>query len=211
MYGLHSLFEAFQYQAFVDFGYLMLLIYFLAMSGVTVYALLQFHLLYLYKKYHKENPEIRYKQYGATDQNAPFVTVQLPMYNEMYVAERIIDYVAAQEYPKDRFQIQVLDDSTDETVGIVAAKVAELKAQGFDIEHVHRVNRQGYKAGALQEAMPLVKGEFIAIFDADFTPRPDFLRTTMAYFEDPKVAIVQTRWEHINADYSMLTKFRHSN
>ena len=208
MYGLHSLFEAFQYQAFVDFGYLMLLIYFLAMSGVTVYALLQFHLLYLYKKYHKENPEIRYKQFGATDQNAPMVTVQLPMYNEMYVAERIIDYVAAQEYPKDRFQIQVLDDSTDETVGIVAAKVAGLKAQGFDIQHVHRVNRQGYKAGALQEAMPLVKGEFIAIFDADFTPRPDFLRTTMTYFEDPKVAIVQTRWEHINADYSMLTKLQ---
>ena len=208
MYGLHSLFEAFKYQAFVDFGYLMLLIYFLAMSGVTIYALLQFHLLYLYKKYHKENPEIVYKQYSPADENVPFVTVQLPMYNEMYVAERIIDYVAAQEYPKDRFQIQVLDDSTDETVGIVAAKVAALKAEGFDIEHVHRVNRQGYKAGALQEAMPLVKGDYIAIFDADFTPRPDFLRTTMTYFEDPKVAIVQTRWEHINADYSMLTKLQ---
>jgi cellulose synthase/poly-beta-1,6-N-acetylglucosamine synthase-like glycosyltransferase len=208
MYGLHSFFEALQYQAFVDFGYLMLLIYSLAMSGVTIYALLQFHLLYLYKKYHKENPEIRYKQYGSNDQNVPFVTVQIPMYNEMYVAERIIDYVAAQEYPQSRFQIQVLDDSTDETVGIVAAKVAELKAQGFDIEHMHRVNRQGFKAGALQEAMPSVKGDFIAIFDADFTPRPDFLRTTMAYFEDPKVGIVQTRWEHINADYSMLTKLQ---
>ena len=208
MYGLHSLFEAFKYQAFVDFGYLMLLIYFLAMSGVTIYALLQFHLLYLYKKYHKENPKIQYKQYGANDENAPFVTVQLPMYNEMYVAERIIDYVAAQEYPKDRFEIQVLDDSTDETVGIVAAKVAEYKAKGFNIEHLHRVNRQGYKAGALQEAMPMVKGDYIAIFDADFTPRPDFLRTTMAYFEDPKVGIVQTRWEHINANHSMLTKLQ---
>lgn len=208
MYGLHSLFEAFKYQAFVDFGYLMLLIYFLAMSGVTIYALLQFHLLYLYKKYHKENPKIQYKQYGRHDENAPFVTVQLPMYNEMYVAERIIDYVAAQEYPKDKFEIQVLDDSTDETVHIVAAKVAEYQAKGFNIEHIHRVNRQGYKAGALQEAMPKVKGDFIAIFDADFTPRPDFLRTTMAYFEDPKVGIVQTRWEHINADHSMLTKLQ---
>jgi cellulose synthase/poly-beta-1,6-N-acetylglucosamine synthase-like glycosyltransferase len=208
MFGLRSLFEAFEYQAFVDFGYLMLLIYFLAMSAVTIYCLLQFHLLYLYKKYHKENPEIKYRQYNSTDENVPFVTVQLPMYNEMYVAERIIDYVAAQEYPKSKFEIHVLDDSTDETVGIVAAKVAELKAKGFNIEHIHRVNRQGYKAGALQEAMPRAKGEFIAIFDADFTPRPDFLRTTMPYFENEQVGIVQTRWEHINADYSLLTKLQ---
>ncbi|MBL7825617.1 MAG: glycosyltransferase family 2 protein [Saprospiraceae bacterium] len=186
----------------------MLLVYFLCMSAVTIYALLQFHLLYLYKKYHKENPDIKYRQYGMNDENVPFVTVQLPMYNEMYVAERIIDYVAAQEYPKDKFEIHVLDDSTDETVNIVAKKVEALKAEGFNIEHIHRVNRQGYKAGALQEAMPRANGEFIAIFDADFTPRPDFLRTTMPYFENEKVGIVQTRWEHINADYSMLTKMQ---
>ncbi|MFM7153746.1 MAG: glycosyltransferase, partial [Bacteroidota bacterium] len=208
MFGIYSLYEAFGYQAYVDFGYLMLFIYFLCMSAVTFYALLQFHLLYLYKKYHRENPEINYRQYGTADRDVPFVTVQLPMYNEMYVAERIIDYVAKQEYPKDKFEIHVLDDSTDETVGIVANKVAELKAQGFQIEHIHRVNRQGYKAGALQEAMPRAKGDFIAIFDADFTPRPDFLRTTMPYFDNEKVGIVQTRWEHINADYSMLTKMQ---
>ncbi len=208
MFGLHSLYEALQYQGFVDFGYLMLFVYFVAMSGVTIYALLQFHLLFLYKKYHKDNPKIQYNKYETNDESAPFVTVQLPMYNEKYVAERIIDYVAAQEYPKHKFEIHVLDDSTDETVEIVAAKVAELQAQGFNIEHIHRVNRQGYKAGALQEAMPKAKGEFIAIFDADFTPRPDFLRTTMTYFEDPKTGIVQTRWEHINADYSMLTKLQ---
>jgi cellulose synthase/poly-beta-1,6-N-acetylglucosamine synthase-like glycosyltransferase len=208
MYGLHSLFQAFEYQGFVDFGYLMLLIYFLAMSAVTVYCLLQFHLLYLYKRFHKENPKIQYRQYAADDENAPFVTIQLPMYNEMYVAERIIDYVAAMEYPKDKFEIHVLDDSTDETVDIVAKKVAELSALGFNIEHIHRVNRQGYKAGALQEAMPRAKGDFIAIFDADFTPKPDFLRTTMPYFEDQKVGIVQSRWEHINADYSLLTKLQ---
>ncbi len=208
MFGIHSLFEALQYQAFVDFGYLMLLIYFLAMSGVTIYALIQFHLLFLYKKFHKINPKIEYSMYAVDDENMPFVTVQLPMYNEMFVAERIIDFVAAQEYPKDKFEIHVLDDSTDETVGIVAAKVAELRAQGFNIEHIHRVNRQGYKAGALQEAMPKAKGDFIAIFDADFTPHPDFLRTTMTYFEDPKTAIVQTRWEHMNADHSMLTKLQ---
>jgi cellulose synthase/poly-beta-1,6-N-acetylglucosamine synthase-like glycosyltransferase len=134
MYGLHSLFEAFEYQALVDFGYLMLLIYFISMSGVTIYCVLQFHLLYLYKKYHKENPKIQYKSYSIGDNNVPFVTVQLPMYNEMYVAERIIDCVMEQEYPKHRFQIQVLDDSTDETVAIVAAKVAHYKALGFDIE-----------------------------------------------------------------------------
>ncbi len=208
MFGIHSFFEALQYQAKVDFGYLMLTIYFVAMSAVTIYCLLQFHLLYLYKKHHKHNPNIIYDKYAADDQNVPFVTVQLPMYNEMYVAERIIDYVAQQEYPKNRFQIQVLDDSTDETVEIVRKKVAELQAAGFDIEHVHRVNRQGYKAGALQEAMPRVKGEFIAIFDADFAPRVDFLRTTMTYFEDPQVGIVQTRWEHINKDYSFLTRMQ---
>ncbi|MEO6040088.1 MAG: glycosyltransferase, partial [Saprospiraceae bacterium] len=208
MFGLHSLFQAFEYQAFVDFGYLMLVIYFAAMSAVTIYCLLQFHLLYLYKRYHRENPVIEYTRYAATDENVPFVTVQLPMYNEMYVAERIIDCIAQQEYPKDRFEIHVLDDSTDETVEIVAAKVAQYKALGFNIEHIHRVNRQGYKAGALQEAMPRAKGDFVAIFDADFTPRFDFLRTTMPYFENEKVGIVQTRWEHINADYSFLTRLQ---
>jgi cellulose synthase/poly-beta-1,6-N-acetylglucosamine synthase-like glycosyltransferase len=208
MFGIQALFEALRYQAFVDFGYLMLLVYFIAMSGVTLYALLQVHLLFLYKKYHKEHPVIEYKKYDPNDPNLPFVTVQLPMYNEMYVAERIIDCVAAQEYPKDKFEIHVLDDSTDETVEIVARKVAELRAKGYNIEHIHRTNRQGYKAGALQEAMPRARGEYIAIFDADFTPRPDFLRTTMPYFEDPKVGIVQTRWEHLNADYSMLTKLQ---
>jgi cellulose synthase/poly-beta-1,6-N-acetylglucosamine synthase-like glycosyltransferase len=208
MYGIQSLFEALKYQAFVDFGYLMLFIYFIAMSAVTIYCLLQFHLLYLYKKYHKTNPNITYRKYDIGDENVPFVTVQLPMFNEMYVAERIIDCVAEQEYPKNRFQIQVLDDSTDETVEIVAKKVAEYKAKGFDIVHIHRVNRQGYKAGALQDAMPHVKSDFIAIFDADFTPRVDFLRTTMPYFEDAKVGIVQTRWEHINAEYSLLTRLQ---
>jgi cellulose synthase/poly-beta-1,6-N-acetylglucosamine synthase-like glycosyltransferase len=208
MYGINSLFEALRFQAFVDFGYLMLFTYTLAMTGVTIYCLLQFHLLYLYKRYHQLNPNITYTKYDKDDPNVPFVTVQLPMYNEMYVAERIIEYVAQQEYPKNRFQIQVLDDSTDETVEIVRKKVAEMTERGYDIQHVHRVNRQGYKAGALQEAMPLVRGEFIAIFDADFAPRVDFLRTTMTYFEDPTVGIVQTRWEHLNADYSFLTKFQ---
>lgn len=208
MLGIHSFIEALKYQAFVDFGYLMLLIYFVAMTGVTIYCLLQFHLLFLYNKYHKNNPNIQYQKYEQSDLDIPFVTVQLPMYNEMYVAERIIDQVCLQEYPKDKFQIQVLDDSTDETRNIVAAHVEKYKKLGFDIEHVHRVDRQGYKAGALQDAMPGVKGEFIAIFDADFMPRTDFLATTMKYFEDPKVGIVQTRWEHLNEDYSFITRLQ---
>ncbi len=208
MFGIHSLIEALKYQAFVDFGYLMLLIYSICMLGVTLYCVLQFHLLYLYKKYHKDNPNIKYKMLDPTKQEVPFVTVQLPMFNEMYVAERIIDKACEQNYPKDRFEIQVLDDSTDETVEIVRRKVEEYRAKGFDIKHIHRVNRHGYKAGALQDAMPLVKGDFIAIFDADFVPRPDFLLTTMAYFENPKVGIVQTRWEHLNADYSIITKLQ---
>jgi cellulose synthase/poly-beta-1,6-N-acetylglucosamine synthase-like glycosyltransferase len=208
MFGINSLFEALKYQAFVDFGYLMLGVYFLAMLGVTLYCMLQFHLLYLYKKYHKNNPNIKYKKLNFESTNLPFVTVQLPMYNEMYVAERIIDKACEQNYPKDRFEIQILDDSTDETVEIVRKKVEEYLAKGYDIKHIHRVKRHGYKAGALQDAMPLVKGEFIAIFDADFVPRPDFLLTTMAYFENPKVGIVQTRWEHLNADYSILTRLQ---
>jgi cellulose synthase/poly-beta-1,6-N-acetylglucosamine synthase-like glycosyltransferase len=208
MFGVHSLIEALKYQAFVDFGYLMLIIYSVCMIAVTFYCLLQFHLLWLYKKYHKANPDIKYKKLDPSKQDVPFVTVQLPMFNEMYVAERIIDKACEQNYPKDRFEIQILDDSTDETVEIVRRKVAEYQAKGFDITHVHRVKRHGYKAGALQDAMPLVKGEFIAIFDADFVPRPDFLLTTMAYFENPKVGIVQTRWEHLNADYSIITKLQ---
>lgn len=208
MLGLHSFIEALKYQGFVDFGYLMLFIYFIAMLGVTVYCLLQFHLLHLYQKYHTANPDIKYDSFAVGDQDVPFVTVQLPMYNEMYVAERIIDQVCLQDYPKDMFEIHVLDDSTDETKEIVAAKVAHYKNLGFKIEHIHRVNRQGFKAGALQDAMPRVNGEFIAIFDADFMPRKDFLRTTMKYFADEKVGIVQTRWEHLNEDYSFITRLQ---
>jgi cellulose synthase/poly-beta-1,6-N-acetylglucosamine synthase-like glycosyltransferase len=208
MLGIHSLMEALRYQAFVDFGYLMLLIYFVAMLGVTVYCLLQFHLLHLYQKYHQQNPDIKYERFELDDPTIPFVTVQLPMYNEMYVAERIIDQICLQEYPKDKFEIHVLDDSTDETRNLVAAKVEEVRKLGFNIQHIHRVNRQGYKAGALQDAMPFVNGEFIAIFDADFMPRPDFLRTTMKYFADEKVGIVQTRWEHLNEDYSFITQLQ---
>ena len=139
--------------------------------------------------------------------NAPKVTVQLPMYNEMYVAERIIESAAAFDYPRDKFQIQVLDDSTDETKDIIAAKVAELAATGLNIQHIHRIDRTGYKAGALDDAMDQVQGEFIAIFDADFVPDKDFLIRTMPYFKEG-IGVVQSRWGHLNKTYSLLTELQ---
>jgi len=139
---------------------------------------------------------------------APKVTIQLPMYNEMYVAERIIETTALLNYPRDKFQIQVLDDSTDETKDIIANKVKEIAAQGIDIIHIHRTDRTGYKAGALDSAMDQVSGEFIAIFDADFVPDPDFLLKTIPYFQNEKVGVVQTRWGHLNKSYSILTELQ---
>lgn len=139
--------------------------------------------------------------------NAPKVTIQLPMYNEMYVAERIIETAAAFDYPRDKFQIQVLDDSTDETKDIIAAKVAELAATGLNIQHIHRIDRTGYKAGALDDAMNRVQGEFIAIFDADFVPDKDFLIRTMPYFKEG-IGVVQSRWGHLNKTYSLLTELQ---
>ncbi|MCB1199818.1 MAG: glycosyltransferase family 2 protein [Leptospiraceae bacterium] len=137
----------------------------------------------------------------------PKVTVQLPMYNEMYVAERLIDAVAKIDYPKDLLEIQVLDDSTDETQLIAEKKTKEYQKKGFNIQYIHRTNRDGHKAGALKAAMKKATGNYIAIFDADFIPSIDFLRKTIPYFYESKdIGMVQTRWGHINADYSILTK-----
>jgi cellulose synthase/poly-beta-1,6-N-acetylglucosamine synthase-like glycosyltransferase len=137
----------------------------------------------------------------------PMVTIQLPLYNEMYVVRRLIDASCAIEYPKDKIEIQVLDDSTDETVDLVASIVREKQAKGFNIVHAHRTNRQGFKAGALKEGLKTAKGEFVAIFDADFIPRPEFLIKTIPYFfKDEKIGMVQTRWEHLNGDYSLMTR-----
>lgn len=135
----------------------------------------------------------------------PQVTVQLPIYNEMYVAERVIKAAASLEYPAQLLQIQVLDDSTDETFSIVRRLVSTLQAAGVNIVHHHRTNRQGYKAGALKAGMASATGEFIAIFDADFVPPADFLRRALPYMEDPQTAFVQTRWGHLNKHYSWLT------
>lgn len=180
--------------------------YFACLLLVLFYAILQLSLAIAYVRNRKKKQAEEKPVYDPA--NTPKVTVQLPMFNELYVAERIIETVAAFEYPADKLQIQVLDDSTDETKDVIAAKVAEVAARGVNIQHVHRVDRTGYKAGALDAAMDQVQGDFIAIFDADFVPDKDFLQRTMPYFQDEKVGVVQTRWGHINKDYSLLTELQ---
>ena len=138
----------------------------------------------------------------------PRVTVQLPMYNERYVAERLIDAVTRIDYPRDRLQIQVLDDSTDDTRDLARAAVGRYRAAGFDIQYRHRAERTGYKAGALQAGLAEADGEFVLVLDADFVPNPGILRDSIDYFSDPEVGMVQSRWGHLNRDYSLLTKIQ---
>jgi cellulose synthase/poly-beta-1,6-N-acetylglucosamine synthase-like glycosyltransferase len=180
----------------IAYGFCLILVFF--------YSVLQLSLAIVYAKNRKKKVEVK----PLDGSFVPHVTVQLPMYNEMYVAERIIEQVAKFDYPRDKFEIQVLDDSTDETVDLIAKKVAEIAATGVDIVHIHRVDRTGYKAGALDAAMDRVKGEFIAIFDSDFVPDADFLQKTIPYFAADNVGVVQTRWGHINKDYSILTELQ---
>jgi len=185
---------------------ILLVIYGICLLMVFFYSLMQFSLAMAYVRGKKQ--KIAEKPVVFDGHYVPKVTVQLPMFNEMYVAERIIEETAKIDYPREQFEIQVLDDSTDETKDIIAKKVAEIAAQGINIKHIHRVDRTGYKAGALDAAMDQVEGEFIAIFDADFMPSVDFLKKTVPYFEDPKIGVVQTRWGHINKDYSLLTELQ---
>jgi cellulose synthase/poly-beta-1,6-N-acetylglucosamine synthase-like glycosyltransferase len=170
---------------------------------LAVFGFHRSHLVFLYYKWKARRP-VATRRY----QDLPAVTVQLPLFNEMYVAERLLDAVVAIRYPRDRFQVQVLDDSTDETVDICRSKVEDLRRQhpDLDIEYVHRKDRTGFKAGALDNGLRTAKGELILIFDADFLPRPDILEATVDHFADPKVAVVQCRWEHLNRDFSALTE-----
>jgi cellulose synthase/poly-beta-1,6-N-acetylglucosamine synthase-like glycosyltransferase len=136
----------------------------------------------------------------------PRITVQLPVYNERYVIRRLIRAVAALEYPRDRLEIQVLDDSTDDTVEAAAEEVARLRGRGVDIVHLRRPDRRGFKAGALQYGLERARGEFLLIFDADFVPPPDLLEGVLAHFADPRIGMVQMRWDHLNPDYSLLSR-----
>ncbi len=175
--------------------------YFLSLSILFIFGMHGFIMLYYHKKYkavqHKPIPDF---------QCTEVVTIQLPLYNELYVVERLIDSVCAIDYPKDKLEIQVLDDSTDETIEVAAKIVEEKKKLGFDISYIRRENRKGYKAGALKEGLAIAKGKYIAIFDADFIPRKNFLKKTLSFFSDKNVGMIQTRWEHLNSNYSILTK-----
>jgi cellulose synthase/poly-beta-1,6-N-acetylglucosamine synthase-like glycosyltransferase len=183
-----------------------LVIYGLCLVLIFFYSVIQLSLAIAYVRNKKKQQSRVTPDFDLA--SAPKVTVQLPMFNEMYVAERIIETVAEMDYPRDKFQIQVLDDSTDETKDIIANKCAEVAARGINIQHVHRTDRTGYKAGALDAAMDKVEGEFIAIFDADFVPSRDFLLRTIPYFQADNVGVVQTRWGHLNKDYSLLTELQ---
>jgi cellulose synthase/poly-beta-1,6-N-acetylglucosamine synthase-like glycosyltransferase len=171
---------------------------------LAIYGWHRYYLVYLYMKNKDKTP-----QPLPPPEVLPRVTVQLPIYNEMYVADRLISSVCELDYPRELLEIQVLDDSTDETKDISELAVRRHAARGFDIHYIHRVDRSGYKAGALDAGLRVATGEFIAIFDADFIPPRDFLKRTLPYFEtDPKVAMVQARWGHINQNYSLLTKIQ---
>src|SRR5215471_6662460 len=177
--------------------------YFFVLIILAIYGWHRYYLVWLYSKFRDRQP----KALPPLDP-APVVTIQLPLYNEMYVADRLIEAVCAIEYPRERLEIQVLDDSTDETRSVAELAVRRYTAQGVDIKYYHRTDRTGYKAGALEAGMRQARGEFIAIFDADFLPTPDFLRRLMPHFADAGVGMVQARWGHINQDYSLLTKIQ---
>jgi cellulose synthase/poly-beta-1,6-N-acetylglucosamine synthase-like glycosyltransferase len=177
--------------------------YFFVLIILAVYGWHRYYLVYLYMKHRDKEP-----QSGPALDPLPVVTIQLPLYNEMYVADRLIEAVSGIDYPRALTEIQVLDDSTDETRSIAELAVRRLVAQGVDIKYIHRADRTGYKAGALEAGLKVARGEFIAIFDADFMPPSDFLTRLMPHFHSPKVGMVQARWGHINQDYSLLTKIQ---
>ncbi len=176
--------------------------YGLALLIICLFSLGQLNLTMHYRKGDKskkreEAPEIK-----------PFVTIQLPIYNEYYVVDRLLDAVANIDYPKQFLEVQVLDDSDDETVDRIANKVKSLKSRGLNIEHIRRTQRTGFKAGALAYGTALAKGDFLAIFDADFIPSKDFLNQTIPSFKEPGIGMVQTRWGHLNKDYSVITRMQ---
>lgn len=178
-----------------------LIVYFISLSILFAFGL---HGLVMIYYYHKT------RAYATPDlempAELPMVTVQLPVFNEVYVIERLVNAVCEMEYPKNKLEIQLLDDSTDETVEVSRRLVAEWASRGFDIKHIHRIDRSGFKAGALKSGLEKAKGEFVAIFDADFVPKKDFLMKTIPHFHNDGVGMVQTRWEHLNEDYSYLTR-----
>ncbi len=184
------------------FDMALLIPYFIVLILLASYGLHRYTLVYLYYKKRKN---------GTTEPteifaDLPRVTVQLPIFNEQFVVDRLLQAVCRLNYPREKLDIQLLDDSTDETVDVARGLVEHYAAQGYPITYHHRTKRAGYKAGALHEGLKSAQGEFVVIFDADFVPPPDFLLRTIHHFTDPKIGMVQTRWTHINRNYSFLTE-----
>jgi cellulose synthase/poly-beta-1,6-N-acetylglucosamine synthase-like glycosyltransferase len=191
--------------------YLWLIVYLFALVALFTYGMNCWFLMLFYRlnypkavKNHQRVKATFYQNVAATDW--PHVTIQLPIYNERYVVERLIKSVCRIDYPKDLLEVQVLDDSTDDTADIARATIEKMKASGVDIVYVRRKNRKGFKAGALREGLKTAKGDLVAVFDADFIPNTDFLKESVPYFKDPHIGMLQTRWGHINSDYSLLTR-----
>jgi cellulose synthase/poly-beta-1,6-N-acetylglucosamine synthase-like glycosyltransferase len=184
------------------FDLALLLPYFAVMIVLAIYGVHRYTLCYLYFKYKKNYNPNPLKHFDEL----PRVTIQLPIFNEQFVIDRLVEAICGLEYPKDKLEIQVLDDSTDETTEVAAEIVARYAALGHPIVYIHRTNRHGFKAGALDAGLKVASGEFIAIFDADFVPPPDWLMKVIHHFAEPDVGMVQTRWTHLNRDYSLLTR-----
>src|SRR3989440_8141673 len=175
--------------------------YLSVLIGLSAYGIHRYFIIYLYLKNRKRMPVP-----AGHFEKLPKVTVQLPIFNEVYVVERLLRSVSELDYPRDLLQIQVLDDSTDDTREITSACAAELRSRGFNVDLIHRVDRTGFKAGALAAGLEAAEGEFVCILDADFVPPPDLLKRTIHFFTDPKVGMIQTRWGHLNRGYSLLTR-----
>ena len=187
------------------FDWTILIIYFSILTVLALYGAYRIKQVIDFWRYRKFVPEPK-GHYSEND--LPSITVQLPIFNELYVVERLLKAVSEIDYPREKFEIQVLDDSTDETVKVAEATVAKYAAQGFDIKYIHRWDRTGFKAGALENGLKSAKGELLAIFDADFVPKPDCLHKLVDFFSDPLVGCAQMRWAHINGNYNLLTRLQ---
>ncbi len=187
------------------FDWIILLLYFTILTVLAVYGAYRIKQVIDFWRYRKFVP-VPKGQFNESD--LPQITVQLPLFNELYVVDRLLKAVTAIDYPHEKYEIQVLDDSTDETVKVAEAIVARYAAKGFDISYIHRSDRTGFKAGALENGLHSAKGELVAIFDADFVPKPDCLRKLVDFFVDPLVGCAQMRWAHINGHYNLLTRLQ---
>ena len=187
------------------FDWFILIVYFAILGILAIYGAYRIKQVIDFWRYRKFVPRPAGK---FAEHELPPITVQLPLFNELYVVDRLLKAVTAIDYPGDKLEIQVLDDSTDETVRVAEAVVAKYAAQGFDIHYIHRSDRTGFKAGALENGNRFAKGELLAIFDADFVPKPDCLRKLVDFFTDPTVGCAQMRWSHINGRYNLLTRLQ---